>query len=199
MADNKNFEDAPISISDAASMLRRTIKNNERPYTKIVLKLNNRMVDDWKKTLLVKLADNRGFVRASKIWQSWLLYEEGKHISQYVELRAKGLLPRPSKEVLEYWKEFFKELSVEEMHPYGHAMISQGWYIITLEIRRWCADQKWEKIFSKSKDPWDWEKEQYKHQDLMQGKLYPFWNEEIIKDVKAKVITILQIQVQPQT
>ncbi len=33
-----DFHDAPIKTSDAASMLRRRIRKNERPYTATVIK-----------------------------------------------------------------------------------------------------------------------------------------------------------------
>ena len=157
----------------------------------------SRKVDEWKKIVLTKLADGNGTVRSSKIYPSWMVFYEGEQIGKYVELRDKGVVHRPSKEKVIFWKYFFSELTIEEMHTYGPAMISRGWSVIEDEIRMWCADQKWEKIFSKSRNPWEWEQEQYKHQDLMLGKLYPFWDEKIIRDIKEKVATILQVQVQP--
>lgn len=150
------FHDAPIKTTDAASMLRRRVRKNERPYTTTVIKLNNRLVDEWKKSLLDRMADHKGMVRTIKVWQSWGVFYEGKTVQKVIELRDQGLLPKTDKKIIDYWIEFFEKSTIEELHEYGHGTVSFGWLLLQNEIRLWCADEKWEKIYSKSDDPYDW-------------------------------------------
>ena len=198
MTSREDYYNLPISINDAASMFRKPIKKNEKPYTNTVVKLNNSMVDDWKKTILEKLADKRGTVPSGKLWGSWTLYLEGREVKRYIELRDKKMINRLSKEQLEFWKDFFDNLEIGELHSYGAGMVSYGWALVQNEIRMWCADEKWDKIFSHSDDPLQWEKMSYKHQDLLKGKIYPFWTIEKIIEIKEKVYTILLNTVNPQ-
>ena len=191
------FHDAPIKTTDAASMLRKAIRKNERPYTATVIRLNNKLVDEWKKTLLDRLADTRGMVRTIKVWQSWGIFYEGKNVKKVMDLRDKGVLPITNEKVVEFWVKFFDEAPIEEMHEYGHGTISFGWLILQNHIRLWCAEEKWNKIYSKSEDPYDWYEESFKHSDLVHGKILPFWDMEKLKEIETKVATILHVQVEP--
>ena len=132
------------------------------------------------------------------VW-GWQLYNEGIGVQKYVELRDKNMIPKVPKEVLEFWKEFFEKSSVEEMHQYGSGVISFGWGIIQNEIKIWYADEKWENFFSHFKDPLEWEKNRHKQSSLLDGKILPFWNEDILKDIQHKVVAVLMNQVQPQS
>nr|QBK85644.1 MAG: uncharacterized protein LCMAC101_02390 [Marseillevirus LCMAC101] len=159
--------------------------------------LNNRLVDEWKKTLLDKLSDHRGTVRTIKVWQSWGIFYEGKTVKKAIEVKNLGLLPKTDPKVIDYWIKFFENSTIEELHEYGHGTISFGWFLLQNEIRLWCVDQKWEKIYSKSEDPYDWYQESFKHPDLVQGKILPFWNLENLKEIEEKISTILHVQVEP--
>ena len=114
--DEVEFHDAPIKTSDAASMLRRKVRKNERPYTTTVIKLNNRLVDEWKKTLLDKLSDHNGTVRTLKVWQSWGIFYEGKTVQKVIELRNGGFLPKTDRNVIDYWVKFFEKSTIEDLH-----------------------------------------------------------------------------------
>lgn len=199
MANESDIYNAPMRVEDAASMLRRRVQKNDRPYISSTTKLNNRMVDQWKKNVLLKTSDNQGRVPSGRVWQSWQLYLEGHEIKQFIELKKQGLLPEPPKEVIEFWKDFFENLSVEEMYAYGSGSISEGWGIIQRHLKMWFAEQKWERIFSaKPDDPLWWEKNYHAHTDYLSGKILPFWNEEKLKDIQQKVAAILMNQVKPQ-
>nr|QBK86529.1 MAG: uncharacterized protein LCMAC102_03240 [Marseillevirus LCMAC102] len=193
-----DYYNAPISTGDAAAMLRRQPQQNERPYTSTTTKLNNRQVDEWKKNVLDKTA-NRGSIPSGRVWNSWQLYNEGNGVKKYIELRDKGMIPQISLGVLEFWKDFFKKSSVEEMHQYGSGVISFGWSIIQNEIKIWYANEKWDNLFSKFENPLEWEKNQHKFSSLLNGKILPFWTEEILKDIQHKVAAVLMNQVQPQS
>lgn len=198
MADQDAYN-MPISTSDAAAMLRRRVAKNEKPYTQEVVKQNNRRVDAWKKNVLDKIADHRGFVPSGRVWGSWQLYDEGMSVREYRTLKAQGMIPEVSSEVLAYWREFFETMTPEEMTGYGSGTISTGWTILNSYIKMWYADQKYECVFSKSDDPLVWEKEYHKHTDLLQGKTLPFgWTEEQLKDIQEKVLSVLTNTVKPQ-
>lgn len=194
--DRFDVYNVPISVTDASSMLRTKIQPNMRPYTLQVVKLNNRLVDDWEEKVLKKMADRRGTVPSGKVWPSWKLYFEGKGILEYVKIR--NMIPRVTKDQLKFWTEFFHHSTLEEIHSCGVGVVSFGWDIIETELRSWNADQKWEKIFSKSEDPLEWEKMAPSHQSLLKGELFPFWNQEILKTISEKVGTILHLQITPE-
>lgn len=191
------FHDAPIKTSDAASMLRQKIRKNERPYTAVVIKLNNRLVDEWKKTLLDRLADHKGTIRTLKVWQSWGIFYEGKTVQKVIALRDSGFLPKTDRVAIDYWINFFEKSTIEKLHEYGHGTVSFGWLLLQNEIRLWCADEKWEKIYSKSDDPYDWYQESFKHPDLVQGKSLPFWDMDKLKEIEERMATVLHVQVEP--
>ena len=200
MASHEDYNDicnAPILTSDVASMFRRRILKNDRPYVANTTKLNNRMVDDWKKTVLDKISDHRGLVPSERVWRSWQLYNEGKTILKYQELRTKGVIPEISEEVFEFWKDFFEILTIEEMHAYGSGTVSHGWGIIQNCYKMWYANQKYEKLFSQYSTPLEWEKNYHHHKPLLFGEIFPFWDKEILKDIQQKVSAILMNQVNP--
>ena len=201
MAEQKvDYYNLPISTTDAASMLRRKVSRNAKPYTQITTELNNKLIDEWKERVLNKLADRRNTVPSGKVWSSWQLFLEGKGCEKYVELRDKGLIRHVDKEVLEFWLSFFKDRSIEEMHAYGVGVVNHGWSLVKSEMQMWYADEKWEKLYSKSRDPMDWEKEHFKYQDLISGKQLPStfgWDEEILTDIHEKVGTVLFNQINP--
>ena len=142
--------DSPISTEDAASMLRRKVQLNDRPYVSTTTKLNNQKVDNWKSSVLNKISNHKGCVPSGRIWQSWVLFDEGNSVKKYIKLRDEGLIPRISKDILEFWKDFFEKLTVDEMHNYGAGTVSAGWTLIKTYIQTWFIEQKYEKLFSKS-------------------------------------------------
>jgi len=186
---------SPISIDDACSMLRKRVQKNDRPYVTETNKLNNRKVDDWKKTVLQKICNDKGMMPSGKVAKSWELYEEGKVIEKYMEIRKKGMIPDYPKEVIDFWKVFFETLSIEEMHEYGSGVISTGWIILQSYIKSWFAEEKWNRLFSHSSDPLWWEQHHHEHSAYLDGKILPFWDLEQLKDITQKVGVILGNQV----
>jgi len=185
-----------LTIRDATSMFRRQLNKNERPYTATIIKLNNALVDEWEKKILNRISSN-GTVLAGRVYQSWQLFTEGKAVQKIKNMLDNNLFNRPTEGVLEWWKNLFETSSIEVLHSYGSATIAFGWTIIQNELRLRSAEEKWEKIFSKSDDPYDWEELRFKHQDLINGRIYPFWNEEILKEIQEKISTILHVQAEP--
>lgn len=185
----------PISVRDAASMLRHPIKKNMKPYDFEVSKLNNRMVDEWEDKILRKIASDNGTVPCRVVWPSWQLYRDGLWIKNYMESLENT--PSLSDEQLEYWKQFFENLEIEELHENGILAINNGWYFLNKVIQDHFIRQRWDKIFSQSNDPYEWFKLSEKHKELIQGTKLPFWDQEYLKEVSEKIEAILRIQVRP--
>jgi hypothetical protein len=178
-------------------MLRKNISKNEKPYVAEVLKFNNRLVDEWKKTILVNIADNEGRLRSGKIAGYWMTFEEGKNIYKYMELKKQGLLPEYDMKVVEFWKSFFQDLSISEMKDYGWAVVARGWAYLTSYFQDYYVVQKWEKLYSHDEDPLYWEKNSYLISGLSKGENHPLWDEETLKDIHQKVNSILTNPVKP--
>ena len=189
--DPEELYNTPISTDDAASMYRRKIQKNDRPYVAETTKLNNRKVDDWKKKVLQKICNDGGKVPVGRVEKSWRLYEEGKAIEKYIEIKNKGMFPTYSEEMVEFWKDFFENLTVEELHEYGSGVVSSGWSIIMDYIKKWYADQKWERLFSQSSEPLFWEKNYHPHTDYLDGKIMPLWDQDKFQDINQKVASVL--------
>ena len=141
----KDYYNLPISVVDASSMFRKVAVKNTRPYTAKVIKLNNRMVDNWEKVILRPMAKN-GKIPSGRVWTSWKLYYEGKNIHQYFKIRK--MCPRVTSEQRDFWIKLFEESSIEELHSYGVGVIGFGCGVIEDEIRFWSADENWDKILS---------------------------------------------------
>lgn len=187
----ENIQKIPILVNDLTSMLKRKATANMKPYDSLIIKLNNEKVDLWREKVLDKISDNEGKVLASRGWDSWKLYEEGVGVTRFMEMKEMGVLPNVDDSIFQYWKDFFEKSSLEEMHAAGPANISCGWGIVEHRIKTWYAEQKWEKLFSKSKDPLYWEKNYHKHTDVLLGKVFPYWNREEFEEIAEKVRTIL--------
>ena len=190
MADEINAN-VPIKTDDAASMLRRKAQNNDRPYIAETTRANNKRVDDWKKKVLNKIADQRGSVPAARVWGCWQLYDEGKSIQKYMELKNQGMLVPVPGAVLDFWKDFFENKTVEEMHAYGSGTVSYGWSIVKQHIQTWFIEQKWDRLYSKSDDPLWWERNYHPHKGVLDGDILPFWTHEKLDDISQKVGAIL--------
>lgn len=196
--DREDVYTSPISTGDASAMLRRRVQKNDRPYIAETTTLNNRMVDDWKTSVLDQIADSRGTVPSGRVWESWRLYNEGKGILKYHDLKEKGMILETLPEVLEFWKDFFEHLNVDEMHAYGSGTVSYGWGIIQNYFAMWYSDQKYEALFGKFDTPLEWEQNHHNHTALLTGEVLPFWTEEILKDIQQKIAAVLLNDVKPQ-
>lgn len=195
--EGEDIYNLPISIEDAASMLRKNISKNEKPYVAEVMKINNRLIDEWKKCVLVKIADKDGKVRSGRVAGSWLVFEEGKCIQKYMELRKDGLMPEYNMKAVDYWKDFFQELNVSEIKSHGWGVVAKGWSYLSSYIQDYYVLQKWERLYSKDDDPFYWEKNHFLINGLSKGEEHPFWDEETLKDIHQKVSSVLGNPVKP--
>lgn len=188
----------PIRVIDAASMMRRPIHANERPYTRAVLKSNNRLVDQWEEQVLKKICGSSGTIAAGQVFSEWMYFYTGKTIKKFIENLNAGLITRPTKEAVDKWVDVFTACNVKQLIDMGQPLVGYGWKLIKDET--YIRDQlsKWETIYSKTDDPLQWRKIANDHPKLwnMDGES-PFWGPEDFAEIKEKVMTILSITIQP--
>ena len=183
-------ESSRIKPSDAASMLRKQVKANTPPYQAAVTKMNNALVDEWKREVLDQVAVD-GTIDASMVWDSWSLFHEGKIITELMTLLKDGTLRVPSDGDIEYWRVYLAKASIEDLHKLGSATVALIWTEVNNYIRVWFAKQKWQRVYSKSSSPLAWEHLRVKERGLFHGEEFPVWNKEQFEEVAEKVRTIL--------
>ena len=190
--ENPSPTNMPIKISDAASMVRRRISKNERPYEKEVFTRNNAVVDEWYDKVLVKIADVKtATVPAARIDGCLRYFLEGREILQ--TQRFKDHLPSYTLETTMFWINFFKNSSMAELHAAGVSVVSSGWLIIQTSIRNHFAQRKWEEIYSQTSDPYDWDKLSNEKVKISNNHDFPFGlRAEDIGEMDAKIKALLE-------
>lgn len=188
----------PVRIFDAASMLRKLVDPNERPYNKTVIKSNNRIVDEWFEQVLKKICGQSGTILAGQMWCEWQYFYAGKTIKKFMDGLENGSVCRPSEKSIEYWVKVFTESNVKQLIDLGSQLIGHGWKLIVDEsfIRSQLA--KWEKIYSQSDDPLVWRKLANDNPKLwnVNGDS-PFWGPDDFVKICEKVSPILKISISP--
>ena len=194
-ADSMMFN-SPIKISDAASMMRRKISNNERPLEKEVLQRNNRLVDEWYERVLKKLANTKGCIESGRVATCFHCFIEGREITQHQKYKQ-HLMQFPDEQVL-FWINFLKTKSIGELHEAGTGVVSAAWSIVTNSIRYRFAEEKWKTIFSKSDDPLVWDKLANDNPHVFLSKSLPFdLTPEDLSEMESKVKALVQNIIAP--
>ncbi len=188
---------APVLVTDCAAMYRRRIKGNTPPYDATVLKLNNALVDEWETQVLQKLADKNGRVPASKVHFTWSVFAEGKEL--WTRQEHLLYIPEIPDSTANYWVTFFKEKSVEQLHATSMGLVYYGWTLFTTAIRQYFIREKWEKIYSKSKDPLEWIKVANSFGPLMNQTKLPFdTTKEMYDEMYEKFAAVMRYRIEPE-
>lgn len=185
----------PISVDDAASMLRVLIPKNEKPYTTEVMRMNNRMVERWKTELLDRLQNTSGKIPSGIVWNSWMIFNDGLETRKL--LSQGDNIIRPSEEEVEKWRNLFENSTITELYELGRSVLVYGWELIKTDIRLWVSQEKYNRLFYDD-NVYEWYQRSKSQQDLINGKCLPYWSPEILTDVSDKITTILHLIVQPQ-
>lgn len=192
----KDLYNTPITPADAAGMFKTTVSPNERPFTAKVMHANNHMVEDWQEKVLRRMCDSTGCVPSGIVLGSWQLYAEGLSVHEFMKLKEKGMITKTDPKLVEVWKRFILDSSIEELHKVGSACISRGFTVLENYWRTWYAEKKWDKLYSKSEDPYYWQSNYKPHKALITGKILPDgWTKNEMQDVSEKVATVLRTQV----
>lgn len=163
---------APIKISDCASMFRRNIPKNERPMERAVATKNNAIVDQWYEKVLMKLADGDGTIKVMRVNPCFQYFYEGFETKQFQKYRDH--LPKYTDEDVMFWIKFFLTNDIEVVHEAGISVVSAAWGIITGALRTHFVDKRWEVVYSQSEDPLAWDKLANNNPHVMNGRPLPY-------------------------
>jgi len=188
---------APIKISDVASMFRRSVPKNERPLERSVMNRNNLIVDDWYNLVLKKICDNQGNVPVLRVNPSFQYYFEGLEMKNFQKYRDH--LPSYKEEDVLFWINFFMTSPIETIHNAGISVVSAAWGMITGALRTHFVDKRWEVVYSKSDDPLVWDKLANNNPHVMNGRPLPFGlSQEDLSDIETKVMVVLKNPIGPK-
>lgn len=185
----------PISIQDAASMLRKNVSKNDRPYTQVVKKYNNQRVDNWYHDILIMQGGAEGKVPATSAWPSFQIYNEGLDITAMQKFTK--YFVRATPEQIQFWIDFFEKSSVEQLCDAGVGTVAYGFQLIMSEVKLYFAEQKWNKIYSQDVDPRKWNALASANMSLISGENMPFGlTRESYSELSQKVSAVLTNQVE---
>lgn len=192
---------SPIRIGDAATMLRKRIPANEKPYTAEVLRQNNARVDEWQRSVLRKIANLDGCIPAGRVEGCLRYFIEGKEIYAIKKFRDTygEHLPEVDEATVKFWIDFIKKSSITDLYQTGGYVLTQGWGIIQNAITLHFSRRKWEEVYSQSDDPATWDKLANDHPHAMNNKQFPFGLDgDTLNDMRDKVMAVLRTPIQPQ-
>ena len=194
MDNNQNPDVNPlnqrIQIGDLCRMLKNVIKENEKPYDKIIKNENNKIVDEWYKVLLYQTKSTDGMIQLGKAFEQWNCFFTGKHIKSFIHCIEKGLIRQHSQAELDYWIEALKTMSVSELNKFGPNVINRAQKMIIEESFTRIQLERWETIYSKSDDPIEWSRISHNNpklwaRDFINSFFTPEENERVFEKIKA--------------
>lgn len=188
----------PMKIIDAASMLRRKLEENERPFMLVVLKNNNKLVDEWYEEVLKKTCNRDLTIKAGQVHGEWEYFYNGKIIKNFIDNINDGYIIRPDEKAVKHWVYVFTHYTMEKLIELGSNCVGYGWKLISDELYIKRTLERWEKIYSKSDDPLEWRKLANNYPKLwnLDGE-NPYWDRETLDNITQKVMTILKTPIQP--
>lgn len=194
---NDMMMNAPMPISEVANKFRRPVARNERPLEKAVHTRNNALVDRWYKEVLVPLADPSGNIQVLRVNKCFEYFFEGLETTQMQKF--KDHMPQYRDEDVLFWINFFVTSEIEVIHEAGIAAVSAGWQVIIGALRNHFAQRRWDKIYSTTTVPIEWDKLANDNPHLMHSRPFPFdLTEDKMKDMEEKVRVVLGNPIQPK-
>lgn len=189
-------KDNLILVSDAASMFRRVIRENDRPFVKSNKRWNNRRVDAWQKDLLNKVS-RKGKLRAEILPSLWILYVRGQEVTTVME--SEGRIPSCEEKEIDPWRDFFASATVEALQKRGKHMVAHGWALLQEYFLAYQMRLQWEKVFQDTTSPYEWYEKHLEFRTLFSGTepLMPFWSLDEYKIITERVVTFLTFRSGP--
>lgn len=187
----------PIQVSDLANMFRRRILKQDGILDREVISLNNKKVDEWYEKVLLKIADSKGNIATGRAVDCFRYFTEGLEIIQCRKYREH--MPVFTEENAKFWVRFLLEKDIEEIYELGTIVVTRAWSYITGYLRDYFAEQRWEKVYSKSDNPHVWDRLANDHPHLMHGRPLPFGLfPDTYEDIQNKVQVLLKYAIQPR-
>ena len=188
----------PIRIGDVLQILSKRINDNERPYTKTVVEINNKTIQEFYKDILLNISTKNGTVKAGQVWGEWTYYYTGKYITQFINHLENGAINRVDQIVLDYWIEFFDKATPESLIDLGPATVGHGWKLVTDEITIRRNISRWEKIYKGTDDPMKWREKCHDNpKEWSTDEDYIFWMNEKYLNIEQKVKSVLHVPSAP--
>lgn len=170
--DDPTSPNYPIRVSDLANMFRKKVTINGRPMDTAVIKLNNEKVDDWYENVLMKIADSNGMIPTGRVGDCARFYMEGLELTECQKYKSNVV--RTSEAQAKFWLEFLDTNSIETIYAAGTSVVTRGWSCINGYMRDYFGDQRWEKVYSQTTDPYEWDSRANDEPHLMHGRPLPF-------------------------
>ncbi|HMP29340.1 MAG TPA: hypothetical protein PKD85_07055 [Saprospiraceae bacterium] len=179
----------PIRIADLANMFRKRLTINGRPMDSAVIKLNNEKVDDWYDKVLMKIADSNGMIQTGRVADCARFFMEGLELVECQKYKKHFI--RTTEEQAKYWIEVLNEYKIEDLYTIGPSVITRAWACINGYMRDYFGDLRWEKVYSGTTDPFEWDIRANNEPHLMHGRPLPFGlSRETFNEIAEKVSVI---------
>ena len=188
-----------LSLSFIKPYLKKPVHNYFSPYVKKITTQNNHLVDNFYSAMIDTnyekirrdLCDGGENIKFDDLWELWYIYNEGINTKEMNEFFKYYISLSP--EQISYWRDLFLK-PIEELHNMGSGYIYKAWVMIEDHVRIYFARTKYEHIYSKYDNPYDW----YQHRNDVNYN-HPIWSDkEVYMDVYNKAMTIIQTPVTPE-
>ena len=194
-----DFGRSLVSVNDAFGFFYKQIGPNERPFVAEITELNNAMLEEWKETVLKKLANSDGLAEAELVSISLKVFIEGHEIRSLNEKyhfddcpNDAEFLQRP--EFLDY----LEKATLKELWELRTTRLMLSYQDIADRIKLNLAFQRYKKVISKSDDPFQWYVLSKKHKDLFIGGYLPFdLTAEKLQAITEKISTVMMNKINP--
>ncbi len=198
---NEMMMNAPMRIRDAVSMMTYDVKENDKPYDKMAIQGNNALVEEWRDAVLNHICDDAGTVPATRIDRCLTFFVRGKAMLQ--KKNHAEWIPRASQDVVDHWIRVLSELSVKELHrDYGLQVCADAWHIVNTAIQDKVDEEQWGAVYSKTRDPLEWDRLANKNGKLMSGGggfTFPFGlDRKRLEDMGDKITSLMSNKLIPR-
>ena len=184
--------DTKILVSDAVDMILHKIKVNTPPFQASAMKKDNLLVQQWAKQVLEKFMDDDGRVDADMVADSWEWFYRGCTTVPVMKFIEKGLVELPSEKVVDHWRDWLANATVEEMHNEGVITVSEALNACQTFYRHWYIQKAYDLCYSQSDDPYQWELMRPKFKEISRGNGYQLWSREVHENVLEKCNAVLR-------
>lgn len=185
--------DGPIDIESAASFFRTSVNRNEPPLDASVKKLNNKMVADWKNSVLRPTCDPKGNIPSSRVFDSWQSFAEGRINIKMVEFVKKGMFPEPPREIIQTWADILKNSTIEELWEYTVPVVMRAWTMLDTAMKQESTQRLYDELFSVTDDPKEWEYEFHNYKNYFKPEYNSFGlSREDYTDINEKIKVLLR-------
>jgi hypothetical protein len=189
----QDFGRSLISIRDMMAFYQKPIGENERPFTALMHKKNNDLLEVWREKILDKMVNSDGYLETELATISLQVFLAGREVESLGKDYIFSDYSKPP-----HWLEKFETANFEELWEMGSTCLHYGLTELTKSIKLAIAGEQYDKVFSKSNDPYECYKISRKHRELFTGGWLPYeLSKERMKTVLEKVNTAMLIRIDP--